>query len=102
MSLQSSGIFTKHLYMARKGQATKMDKRNEIKTSALMLMCLMHDAFHRHKNHLPGLLNNLCVILTAFARCRNILKTVKNVTDRPPVHTKTAHFLPADFENGRL
>ena len=27
---------------------------------------------------------------------------VKNVTDRPPVHMKTAHFLPADFENGRF
>ena len=26
----------------------------------------------------------------------------ENVTDRPPVHTKTAHFLPADFENGRF
>ena len=26
----------------------------------------------------------------------------KNVTDRPPVHTKTAYFLPADFENGRF
>ena len=41
-------------------------------------------------------------IKTAFTRCRHILKTVKNVTDRPPVHTKTAHFLPADFENGRF
>ena len=30
------------------------------------------------------------------------LKTVKIVTDRPPVHTKTAHVLPADFENGRF
>ena len=39
---------------------------------------------------------------TALTRCRQILKTVKNVTDRPPVHTKTAHFLPADFENGRF
>ena len=39
---------------------------------------------------------------TAFTRCRQILKTVNNVTDRPPVHTKTAHFLPADFENGRF
>ena len=39
---------------------------------------------------------------TAFIRCQQILKTVKNVTDRPPVHTKTAHFLPADFENGRF
>ena len=42
------------------------------------------------------------VFKTAFTRCRQILKTVKNVTDRPPVHTKTAHFLPADFENGRF
>ena len=39
---------------------------------------------------------------TAFTRYRNILKTVKNVTDRPPVHTKTAQFLPADFENCRF
>ena len=42
---------------------------------------------------------------TAFKRCRHILKTVKNVTDRPPVHTKTAHFCrqvlkTVDFENG--
>ena len=37
---------------------------------------------------------------TAFTRCRYILKTVKNVTDR--VHTKTAHFMPANFENGRF
>ena len=40
------------------------------------------------------------MLKTAFTRCRHILKTVKNSTDRPPVHTKTAHFLPADFENG--
>ena len=39
---------------------------------------------------------------TAFTRCRHILKTVKNSTDRPPVHTEMAHFLPADFENGRF
>ena len=39
---------------------------------------------------------------TTFTRCRHILKTVKNSTDRPPVHTKTAHFFPADFENGRF
>ena len=26
----------------------------------------------------------------------------ENSTDRPAVHTKTAHFLPADFENGRF
>ena len=26
----------------------------------------------------------------------------ENVTDRLPVHTKTAHFLPADFEIGTL
>ena len=38
----------------------------------------------------------------AFTRCQHILKTVKNSTDRPPVQTKTAHFLPADFENGRF
>ena len=44
----------------------------------------------------------LLEIKTAFTRYRHILKTVKNVTDRPPVHTKTAHFLPADFENGRF
>ena len=44
---------------------------------------------------------------TAFTRCRHILKTVKNVTDRPPVHTKAAHFCgqilkTVDFENGTL
>ena len=39
---------------------------------------------------------------TAFTRCRHILKTVKNVTDRPPVHTKTAHILQAHFEKGRF
>ena len=44
---------------------------------------------------------------TTFTRCRHILKTVKNVTDRPPVHTKTAHFCrqiskTVDFENGTL
>ena len=38
---------------------------------------------------------------------RLILKTVKYVTYGPPVHTKTAHILPADlktvdFENGTL
>ena len=43
---------------------------------------------------------------TAFTRCRHILKTVKNVTDRPPVHTK-AHFCrqiskTVDSENGSL
>ena len=26
----------------------------------------------------------------------------ENVVDRPPVQTKTAQFLPADFENGRF
>ena len=41
-------------------------------------------------------------IETAFTRCRHILKMVKNVTDRPPVHMKTTIFLPADFENGRF
>ena len=30
------------------------------------------------------------------------LKTVKNMMDRPPVHTKTANFLQADFENCRF
>ena len=38
----------------------------------------------------------------AFTRCWHILKTVKNVMDRPLVHTKTEYFLPADFENGRF
>ena len=46
-------------------------------------------------------------IKTAFTQCRHILKTVKNSTDRPPVHTKTAHFCrqilkTVDFENGTL
>ena len=39
-------------------------------------------------------------IKNTFTRCRHILKTVKNVTDRPPVHTKMAHFMQADFEDG--
>ena len=41
------------------------------------------------------------LIQTTFTRYRYILKTVKNVTDRP-LHTKTARVLPADFENGAL
>ena len=39
---------------------------------------------------------------TAFTRCRHIFKTMKNVTDRPTIYMKMAHFLPADFENGRF
>ena len=39
---------------------------------------------------------------TAFTRSRDILKTVEDVADKPPVHTKTAYYLPADFENGRF
>ena len=45
---------------------------------------------------------------TAFTRCRHILKTVKNVTDRPSIQAKTAHFFgrqilkTVDFENGNL
>ena len=39
---------------------------------------------------------------TTFTRCRQILKTVKNVTDRPHVHIKTVYLLPPDFENGRF
>ena len=35
-----------------------------------------------------------------FTLFRHILKTAKNVTDRPSVHTKRYIFLPADFENG--
>ena len=50
----------------------------------------------------PSLIFMIGFTKTAFTRCRQILKTVKNVTDRTPVHTKTAHFLPADFENGRF
>ena len=42
----------------------------------------------------------LFALKTAFTRCRHILKTVKNVTDKPPVHTKTAHFCRHNFENG--
>ena len=43
----------------------------------------------------------------AFMHCWHILKTVKNVIDRPPVETKTVQFLPvvlktADFENVTL
>ena len=39
---------------------------------------------------------------TVFTRCRHILKTVKDVTDRPPVHMKTTHILQVGFENGRF
>ena len=39
---------------------------------------------------------------TAFTQCRHILKTARNVADRPPIHSKTAHFLPTDFENCRF
>ena len=39
---------------------------------------------------------------TALTRCGHILRTVKNVRERPPVHMKTTHFLPADFESGRF
>ena len=44
---------------------------------------------------------------TAFTRCRHILKTVKNVMDMPPIHTKKALFCrqilkTVDFENGTL
>ena len=51
--------------------------------------------------------NNTGQFQTAFTRCRHILKTVKNSTDKPPVHTKTAHFCrqilkTVDFENGAL
>ena len=50
---------------------------------------------------------NLYASETAFTRCRQILKTVTNSTDRPPVHTKTAHFCrqilkTVDFENRSL
>ena len=37
--------------------------------------------------------------LSAF---QHNLELVQNVTDRPPVKTKTAHSSPTDFENGRL
>ena len=47
--------------------------------------------------------SHFCILsLDCVTRCRCILKTVKNVMDRPPVHTKTAHCLLADFENGRF
>ena len=38
---------------------------------------------------------------TAFTLYWPDLIIVQNVMDRLPVYTKTAHFLPADFENGR-
>ena len=44
----------------------------------------------------------LSMNMTAFTRCRLILKTVKNVMDRPPVHAKMAHIWPTDFENGNF
>ena len=39
---------------------------------------------------------------TALTWCLHILKTLKKVMDRPPVHTKIANFLLANFENGRF
>ena len=39
---------------------------------------------------------------TAFIRSWRIVNTVKNMTDRPPFHTKTANFLPAHFHIGRF
>ena len=47
------------------------------------------------------------VCLFLFTRCWQILKTVKNVTDGPPVHTKAGHLYrqilkAVDFENGTL
>ena len=40
------------------------------------------------------------MIKTAYTRRRQ--NTVKNVMDRPLVQTKTAYFLPADFEQETL
>ena len=45
---------------------------------------------------------DMVLIKTVFTRFLHILKTVKNVKDRAFVHTKTEHFLPADFKNGRF
>ena len=53
-------------------------------------------------HHFPDAKKNYFETRTAFTRCRQILKTVKNVMDWPPVHTKMAHLLPADIENGRF
>ena len=50
---------------------------------------------------------SFCTHLMPVSMQRRILhhhisKTLKNVTDRPPVHMKAAHFFPADFQNGRV
>ena len=36
----------------------------------------------------------------ALTRCKHIFKMTKNAKEISPVHTKTAHFVPVDFENG--
>ena len=53
------------------------------------------------RDRLP--LKEQCTVPVSFSQicCRYILKTVKNVPARFPVHTEKAHVMPADFENGR-
>ena len=41
-------------------------------------------------------------LVTAFTRFQQIIKMVKNVTDRCPVHKKMGTYLQADFENRAL
>ena len=42
--------------------------------------------------------------IPAYFGYRHILKTAKNVIlmEKPPVHMKMEHFLPADFENSKV
>ena len=42
------------------------------------------------------------MLINAFMSVKLSEVDGENVRDRPPVHTKTAHFLPADFENSRF
>ena len=51
----------------------------------------------------------VCVFCLAFItnlECNHTIpahfENGENITDRSPVHTKTAHFLPLDFENSRF
>ena len=69
-----------------------------IKSLTYFQICYLHEI----RIACTKIMKHLKETKTAFTRFRSILKTVKNVTDRPPVHTKTAHFLPADFENDRF
>ena len=58
------------------------------------------------QSHLKGncscYIKNKAVLLDCIYTIPANLENDENVMDRPPVRTKTAHFLPVDFENGTL